>query len=104
MYGNAPQDGGSGVEPTGADRRALRRELAAVTADARALLPDGYVVGSEIVRADGGLRGTVAVQPPAGSVVSAGFAAGEADELARELVAGAALEAKRSTGVSRTAR
>lgn len=111
MHGNAPQDGGAphgdepgGAEPTAADRRALRRELRGVTADARALLPDSYAVGSEVVRDDGGLRGTVAVQPPAGAVVSGGFAAGEAGELARELAAGAVLEAKRAGEVSQTAR
>ncbi len=104
MHGDAPRDAPGGTEPTSADRRALRRELTAVTADARALLPDEFVVGSEIARAEEGLRGTVAVRPPAGSVVSGDFARGEADDLACELAAGAVLETRRAGDVSPTAR
>jgi hypothetical protein len=104
MHGNSPHDGPGGEEPTATDRDALRREMTAVTSQARDLLPDEFVVGSEIVEDDGGLRATVVVQPPAGSVVSAGFEPGEADDLARDLAAGAALEMKRSGGFTRTGR
>jgi hypothetical protein len=63
------------------------------------LLSDEFVVGGEIADGDSGLQATVAVQPPAGSVVSAGIdvdAEGDADvkSLAWELAAGAVLEAK----------
>lgn len=104
MYGNAPHGVAGGPEPTPADRRELRREMTAVTARARKLLPAAFVVGAEVVAGADGLRATVAVQPPAGSVVSAGFEPGEAGDLAHDLAAGAALEAKRSGAVSPTAR
>lgn len=82
---------------TPAQRRALQRDCSAVAARARALLPDEFVVGSEITRGMNGPQATVAVRPPHGSIVSAGFTADEeADhaELAAELAAGAALEVK----------
>lgn len=68
----------------------------AVAARARELLPEGFVVGSELVEGHDGVRATVAVRPPSGTVVSAGFALAEADDandLARQVAAGAALEA-----------
>lgn len=109
MHGNSPHAGpvageSSPDEASSEERRELRREIAAVTARTRDLLPDEFVVGSEIQRDSDGLRATVAVQPPAGSVVSAGFEPGEADDLARDLAAGAALEMKQSGGFTRTAR
>lgn len=81
---------------TSEQRRVLRRDGAAVAARARELLPDEFLVGSELVDGPAGVRATVAVRPPGGTVVSAGFSLGEeADraDLAREIVAGAALEA-----------
>jgi hypothetical protein len=78
----------------------LRRELVDVATSTRALLSDEFVVGGEISGDDGALQATVAVQPPAGSVVSAGFDPdAETDEadvesLARDLAAGAVVEAK----------
>ncbi|MUV87739.1 hypothetical protein GJ631_14550 [Natronomonas sp. CBA1123] len=97
MHGNTPHAGRVTEEPTTEARKALRRNIEAITSSTRSLLPDTFVVGAEIVDGADGLQATVAVQPPAGSVVSAGFTFDEdADEveLARELAAGAALEAK----------
>ncbi|WP_255197173.1 DUF5811 family protein [Halorarius litoreus] len=95
MRGNAPT--GEAVELTPDQRRVLRRDGAAVAARARELLPDEFVVGSELIEHPNGIQATVAVRSPGGGVVSAGFSLGEAedpDDLAREIAAGAALEAK----------
>ena len=102
MHGNAPHAGPPDAEPSAERRRTLRRELVDVAASTRALLSDEFVVGGEISGGADGLRATVAVRPPAGSVVSAGVEVeAEADDptaetLARDLAAGAVLEAKRA--------
>lgn len=101
MHGNTPHAGPEdrAAELDSEDRRALRSDLADVTNEARALLPDGYLVGGEIVDGTDGPAGTVAVRPPAGAVVSVDLS-GEATtaELARSLAAAAALETKRNSG------
>lgn len=108
MHGNTPYaglpDGDANLDTD--QRRALRRNLAAVTADTRALLPDGFLVGAEITDGNDGPRGTVAVQPPAGAVVSADVSleSPEHPEFVHELAAAAALEVKRSGRPARTAR
>lgn len=108
MHGNTPNAGlpedesNAGMPADGSSsecRRALRRDLVDVATSTRELLSDDFVVGAEIVDEDNGLHATVAVQPPAGAVVSAGFetaSGSEADveSLARDLAAGAVLEAK----------
>lgn len=99
MHGNTPHGGAptSGVEPTAEHRRTLREDLASVAASTRELLSDEFVVGGEISDNDGGLQATIAVQPPAGSVVSAGLetdTGDSIDSLAVDLAAGAVLEAK----------
>lgn len=101
MHGNTPYAGApaANAEATPEHRRTLRRDLVRVASSTRELLSDEFVVGGEIADDDGGLRATVAVQPPAGSVVSTGIdAAGDDDadveSLARELAAGAVFEAK----------
>lgn len=108
MHGNAPQNLGDPIELTAEQRKLLRRDGAAVAARARELLPDGFVVGSELVDGPAGIRATVAVRPPGGSVVSAGFSIEEdADpaSLAHRIAAGAALEAKNTpSGRAPTAR
>ena len=102
MHGNSPHAGPAEAEPSTERRRALRRELVNVAASTRELLSDEFVVGGEISGGADGLRATVAVRPPAGSVVSAGVKVeAEADDptaetLARDLAAGAVLEAKRA--------
>lgn len=100
MHGNTPHAGPLEAEASPERRRALRRELVDIATSTRALLSDEFVVGGEISDNDG-LHATVAVQPPAGSVVSAGFdsdADGDdgVDSLARDLAAGAVFEAKRA--------
>lgn len=93
MHGDIP---GDVPDLTSEERRQLRTQGTAVAARARELLPEGFVVGSELVEGHDGVRATVAVRPPSGTVVSAGFEladAGDADDLARQIVAGAALEA-----------
>ena len=111
MHGNTPHAGPVDAEPTAESRRALRRDLVDVATSTRALLSDDFVVGGEISGEDGTLQATVAVKPPAGSVVSAGFdpevgeTAEDVDTLARELAAGAVLEAKHAAqDVTRAAR
>ncbi|MFC7176917.1 DUF5811 family protein [Halosegnis marinus] len=93
MHGNTP---GETPELTRDERRRLRTRGTAVAARARELLPEGFVVGSELVEGHDGIRATIAVRPPSGTVVSAGFALAEPDDeeaLARQIAAGAALEA-----------
>lgn len=109
MHGNSPHAGPADVEPSVERRRALRREIADVAASTRELLSDEFIVGAEISGHTDGLRATVAVQPPAGSVVSAGFEPDGDDPategLALDLAAGAVVEAKRSArGGDRPAR
>lgn len=92
-------DSQTGGEVTPEVRRALRRDCLSVASRARSMLPNSFVVGGEVSSGRDGPRATIAVQPPAGQVVSAGFAADEEadyDTLALELVASAALEAKRT--------
>lgn len=99
MHGNTPYAGSPpvDVEPTAEHRRSLRRELVELAASTRDLLTDEFIVGGEISDDDGALQATIAVQPPAGSVVSAGLdpnLEGDVDSLALDLAAGAVLEAK----------
>jgi hypothetical protein len=100
MHGNSPHAGPVDARPSPDSRRAFRRELANVVASTRALLSDEFIVGAELSGNTDGVRATVAVQPPAGSVVSAGFDPGEDDAavetLARDLAAGAVVEARRA--------
>lgn len=99
MHGNTPYAGSppADVEPTAEHRRSLRRELVELAASTRELLTDEFIVGGEISDDEGALQATIAVQPPAGSVVSAGLDPdlnGDVDSLALDLAAGAVLEAK----------
>ncbi|MFB6078969.1 MAG: DUF5811 family protein [Halarchaeum sp.] len=113
MNGNTPYagpnvDGASEVELTPEQRRALRDSLARIAARTRDYLPDEYVVGAEIGSNHDGTRATVAVRPPVGNAVSAGFTpefdeedtdivpASERDEVAQGLAASAALQVKRA--------
>jgi hypothetical protein len=109
MYGNLPTSGGpEGTETTLTpdQRRTLRRDLSSVAARTRELLPGDFVVGSELTRGTGGPEATIAVQPPVGSVVSAGYALEDADDaaitdderedLALGLAASAALQVKQA--------
>lgn len=105
MYGNAPFGADTDDEPLSREQRdALRRDLTAIAARTRELLPDEYVVGAQIAEGSGGPRGRIAVQAPRGSMVTADYmpegevAIGEEerDELVRGLAASAALEEMRA--------
>ena len=122
MNGNNPYAGMPSVAPAGrpdigavADlspdrRRAIRDDLSRVAARTREYLPDEYVVGSEISSGADGLQATVAVQPPIGYAVSAGFTPEfdsedenpldeeHRNEVARGLAASAALQVKQAIG------
>jgi len=101
MHGNTPYAGPPSDGEVPAERvEALRDDLTALTARTRSLLPDEFVVGSELSEGTDGPRATIAVQPPVGNVVSTGLPAGateeERDDLAVELAAGAALQVRQA--------
>lgn len=131
MNGNNPYAGSSDVTQAGhrsdADlpdlspeqKRRLRRNVSKIASTTREYLPNEFVVDAEVQHSAGGPRATVAVQPPVGRAVSAGFTAdleaGEDEalvneedraEVARGLAASAALQVKLalSDGVDGTAR
>ncbi|NLV09636.1 hypothetical protein GOC74_06800 [Halomicrobium mukohataei] len=106
MYGNTQF--GADVEEvdlTPEQRQSLRRDLTHVAAGLREVLPGEFVVGSEITSGSSGPRATIAVQPPLGSVVSAGYSPtddkveitdDERDDLVHGLAASAALQVKQA--------
>lgn len=118
MYGNSPHagahgtdsgrvGGGDGGELTGDQRRRLQAGVADIAAITRELLPEPYVVGGQVQSGTDGVEVTVAVQPPVGNPVSAGFQpefdsdedpipSGDRQEVARGLAASAALQVKRA--------
>ena len=118
MNGNNPYAGPPGVtnagEPAPVDlspeqERRLRRTVAGIVSRTESYLPDSYAVGSELSVGTDGPQATVAVNPPAGHPVSAGFApdsdeleAGiadaDADEVARGLAASAAIQVMDAVG------
>ena len=133
MNGNNPYAGLPGVtgagqrapadvpEVTGGQRRALQRDASLLAARTRELLPDEYVVDAEVSTGLGGPQVTVAVHPPIGRPVSAGYTpdregvadpdaevitSEDRDEVARGLAASAALQVKWAIGddVTPTAR
>jgi hypothetical protein len=127
MNGNTPYGGVPGTieagqrstdaELTQSQRRALRQAVAGIVARTESYLPDSYTVGSELSSGSDGPTATVAVRPPAGHPVSAGFTPDlddlesglsddERDEVARGLAASAALQVMDAVGdgVTPTAR
>ncbi|WP_435333909.1 DUF5811 family protein [Haloarchaeobius sp. TZWWS8] len=131
MNGNTPYAGRPGITQAGkraaADvpdlttdqKRALRREVTAIAARTREFLPSEYVVDGDVTQGMSGPQATVAVQPPVGNPVSAGFTPDVDDlegehlidpadqaEVARGLAATAALQVKHaiSDSVTPTAR
>ena len=130
MNGNTPYAGLPGVTQagqrasadvpklTGEQKRSLHRDVSRIAARTREYLPDEYVVDTDVSSGVQGPRVRVAVQPPIGHPVSAGFSpnleeeteeiitADERDEVARGLAASAALQVKQafSDGVKPTAR
>jgi len=123
MNGNTPYAGTPGITQAGkratADlpeltrdqKRTLRQDVSRIAARTREYLPSEYVVDSEISHGSGGPQVTVAVRPPVGHPVSAGFtpdeddldgedliAAEDRNEVARGLAASAALQVKQALG------
>lgn len=119
MYGNTPYAGSPGTDGTapvgagdqetlsGDQRRSLQEGVAAIAAITREFLPEEYVVGGRIQTGADGVEVTVAVQPPVGNPVSAGFQpefdtdddpipSGDRREVARGLAASAALQVKQT--------
>ncbi|WP_336343611.1 DUF5811 family protein [Halalkalicoccus ordinarius] len=118
MNGNTPYAGLPGTTDAGQralddvpelttdQRRTLRGDLAEITRRVRTYLPDEYVVGAEVSQGSGGPEATVAVQPPAGHPISAGFQPDlegeeyiteeDCEEVARGLAASAALQVKQA--------
>ena len=111
MYGNTSFAGSDDVPTLSAEqRRHLRRDLANVASRTRDLLPDDFAVGLELSPGPDGPRATVAVQPPVGSMVSAGYTPedtadlrigeDERTDIAQGLAASAALQVKQAMGNS----
>ncbi|WP_313693862.1 DUF5811 family protein [Halorarum halobium] len=118
MNGNNPYAGAPGVVDAGRpeevdlsieQKDALRRAVAGIVSRTESYLPDGYAVGSELSYGTEGPQATVAVRPPVGHAVSAGFTpdlddleAGldETDhgEVARGLAASAAAQVMNAVG------
>ncbi len=118
MNGNNPYAGAPGVtdagEPATVDltpdqERRLRHAVAGIVSRTESYLPDGYAVGSELSVGANGPQATVAVNPPAGHPVSAGFtpdpedldaeiAESDTDEVARGLAASAAIQVMDAVG------
>jgi hypothetical protein len=120
MNGNTPYAGPDGALDPGqrapqdrpelsrAQRRVLREGMAAIAARTRDLLPAEYSVGGEVSTGVNGPQVTVAVRPPIGNPVSAGFEPeveedepdpipdGDREEVARGLAASAALQVKQA--------
>lgn len=102
MHGNTPY-AGQPSEPTEISTEqitALRDDISSVTEQTRSLLPDEFVVGSELQEEADGALGRIAVQPPVGQVITSSVPVDasekEHSELAHELAAGAALQVKRA--------
>ncbi|EMA65478.1 DUF5811 family protein [Halorubrum kocurii] len=118
MNGNNPYAGAPGVtnagEPAAVDlspdqERRLRRAVAGIVSRTESYLPNSYAVGSELSVGANGPQATVAVNPPAGHPVSAGFtpdpdeldagiADADTDEVARGLAASAAMQVMDAVG------
>ncbi|SFR50892.1 DUF5811 family protein [Halogeometricum limi] len=118
MNGNNPYAGAPGVvdagrpeesELTPAQVRRLREAVAGIVSRTQTYLPDGYAVGSELSYGSNGPQATVAVHPPVGRPISAGFTPDQddldtgltdddRDEVARGLAASAAFQVMNAVG------
>jgi len=122
MNGNTPYAGLPGMTQAGkratddvpelspAQKTALRRDVTAIAARTREFLPNEYVVDGDVHQGVGGPQARVAVKPPVGDPVSAGFAPEVEDvdldgplidddeqaEVARGLAASAAFQVKQA--------
>jgi hypothetical protein len=128
MNGNTPYAGLPGVTQAGkraagdvpelstAQKDALRRDVTAIAARTRDFLPNEYIVDGDVHQGVSGPQARVAVQPPIGDPVSAGFTPEVEDadldeslidideqaEVARGLAASAALQVKQAVQGSLT--
>ncbi len=119
MNGNNPYAGAPGVLEAGQpsqevdltpeELRSLRQAVAGIVTRTRTYLPNSYTVGSQLGHGSNGPTATVAVHPPVGHPVSAGFTPDDADletglsqadrdEVARGLAASAALQVMNAVG------
>lgn len=118
MNGNNPYAGSPGVVDAGRlnqddlsteQVRTLREAVAGIVTRTQSYLPEGYAIGSELSYGSNGPEATVAVRPPVGRPVSAGFAPDEddldsgltdddRDEVARGLAASAAFQVMNAVG------
>ncbi|SFR62347.1 hypothetical protein SAMN04487947_2957 [Halogeometricum rufum] len=118
MNGNNPYAGAPGVVDAGrpaeselstAQVRRLREAVAGIVSRTQNYLPEGYAVGSELSYGSNGPQATVAVHPPVGRPISAGFTPDEEDlesgltdsdrdEVAQGLAASAAFQVMNAVG------
>ena len=118
MNGNNPYAGRPGTANAGRagadtlpaeDVRRLRSAIAGIVDRTRDYLPDEYAVGADVSAGARGVEATVAVHPPAGDPVSAGFTPDRSalaegighedrEEVARGLAASAALQVMSAVG------
>lgn len=118
MNGNNPYAGAPGVVDAGhpeetdlsvAQVRRLREAVAGIVSRTQTYLPEGYAVGSELSYGSNGPQATVAVHPPVGRPISAGFTPDEEDlesgltesdrdEVAQGLAASAAFQVMNAVG------
>ncbi|MFP4217520.1 MAG: DUF5811 family protein [Salinarchaeum sp.] len=133
MNGNTPYAGLPSVTPAGKraqsdlpelsseQKHRLRQDVSAIAAETRTYLPNEYAVDVDVDVGASGPQAMIAVQPPIGRPVSAGFTPAQEDlnsdtdpivdeehrqEVARGLAASAALQVKQaiSGNVPSTAR
>ncbi|MWV40736.1 MULTISPECIES: DUF5811 family protein [Natrialba] len=93
---------------TSTQKRLLHRDVSRIAARTREFLPDEYIVDADVSSGVGGPQVRVAVRPPVGHAVSAGFTpdlenateeiitSDERSEVARGLAASAALQVKQA--------
>lgn len=118
MNGNNPYAGAPGVVDAGrpeeselstSEVRHLREAVSGIVSRTQTYLPEGYAVGSELSYGSNGPQATVAVHPPVGRPISAGFTPDEEDletgltdddrdEVARGLAASAAFQVMNAVG------
>lgn len=112
-YGGPNATGGRGGTNGGSDveNRTLRSNAKTVAAQVRHLLPTEYDVTGDVTDGTSGPQAIVAIQPPVGPAITAGFGIeeyadangssipdNERDEVASGLAARAALQVKQAVG------
>ncbi|ELY92816.1 hypothetical protein C483_06702 [Natrialba hulunbeirensis JCM 10989] len=126
MNGNTPYAGLPGETAAGqraaadvpdlssSQKRLLHRDVSRIAARTREFLPSEYAVDADVSTGATGPQVTVAVRPPVGHAVSAGFTpdledvseevitSDERDEVARGLAASAALQVKQAVSDAMT--